>query len=92
MTRRRLDPLRPLTRGERADLERLSRSQSAAAGAVVRARMLLAVVAGCWHVGHGGMSRPLYQHSTSFRTREDGSQSIDPCSRRCRAERYPSCG
>lgn len=51
MTRRRLDPLRPLTRGERADLERLSRSQSAAAGAVVRARMLLAVAAGCSYVG-----------------------------------------
>lgn len=51
MTRRRLDPLRPLTRGERADLERLSRSGSAAAVAVARARMLLAVAAGCSYDG-----------------------------------------
>lgn len=50
MTRRRQNPLRPMTSGEHADLERLSRSESGAAGAVVRARMLLAVADGCSYV------------------------------------------
>lgn len=47
MPRRRKDPLRPLTESERADLERLSRAQSAAAAPVARARALLAVADGC---------------------------------------------
>ena len=31
----------------------------------------LRLEAGCWQVGQGGMSRPLYQHSTNFRTPVD---------------------
>lgn len=46
MPRRRKDPLRPLTESERRDLERLSRSESAPAAPVARARALLAVAGG----------------------------------------------
>jgi transposase len=46
MTRRRKDPLRALTDGERASLEQLSRATSAPAGIVARARALLAVADG----------------------------------------------
>ena len=47
MTRRKTDPLRALTDEERAALERLSRSGRAPAAQVARARVLLAVAAGC---------------------------------------------
>ena len=46
MTRRRKDPLRALTDGERVSLEQLGRATSAPAASVVRARALLAVAAG----------------------------------------------
>lgn len=46
MSRRQKDPLRPLTREERAQLERLSRSRSEPASHVARARALLAVADG----------------------------------------------
>jgi len=46
MSRRRSDPLRPLTDTERAELLHLSRSRSAPAGQVARARALLAVADG----------------------------------------------
>jgi len=46
MSRRKKDPLRPLTEVERAELTRLSRSQAAPAVEVARARMLLAVARG----------------------------------------------
>ena len=46
MSRRRSDPLRPLTDTERTELVHLSRSQSAPAGQVARARALLAVADG----------------------------------------------
>ena len=46
MSRRKQDPLRPLTASERTALERLARSQSAPAAAVARARALLAVSSG----------------------------------------------
>ena len=46
MSRRRSDPLRPLTDTERTGLVHLSRSQSAPAGQVARARALLAVADG----------------------------------------------
>src|SRR3954462_8583690 len=57
MSRRRKDPLRTLTDGERASLEQLGRATSAPAGIVARARALLAVADGCsyteaaWRVG-----------------------------------------
>src|SRR3954454_21751735 len=57
MSRRRKDPLRALTDGERANLEELGRATSAPAGIVARARALLAVADGCsyteaaWRVG-----------------------------------------
>jgi hypothetical protein len=47
MSRRRKDPLRALTEGERAGLEQLGRATSAPAGIVARARALLAVAEGC---------------------------------------------
>jgi transposase len=46
MSRRQKDPLRPLSEAKRASLSRLSRSQSAPAAQVARARALLAVAEG----------------------------------------------
>jgi transposase len=46
MSRRQKDPLRPLSDTERTTLSRLSRSQSAPAAQVARARALLAVAEG----------------------------------------------
>lgn len=46
MTRRQKDPLRSLTEEERAELESVSRAQSAPAGQVARAKLLLAVADG----------------------------------------------
>jgi len=46
MSRRKKDPLRPLTDAERVEITQLSRSQAAPAVEVARARMLLAVAAG----------------------------------------------
>jgi transposase len=46
MSRRQKDPLRPLSDAERRSLSRLSRSQSAPAAQVARARALLAVAEG----------------------------------------------
>jgi transposase len=46
MSRHRKDPLRPLTPDERTELTRLSRSQSASAAQVARARALLAIADG----------------------------------------------
>jgi transposase len=46
MSRRKTDPLRELTDPERHELSQLSRSQSAPAAEVVRAKILLAVAAG----------------------------------------------
>ena len=45
MSRRQLNPLRPLTERERTWLTRLSRSSRAPAGEVARAKTLLAVAA-----------------------------------------------
>ncbi len=47
MSRRRKDPLRALTDGERASLEQVGRATSAPAAVVARARALLAVAEGC---------------------------------------------
>lgn len=46
MSRRKNNPLRPLTADERDTLTRFSRATAAPAGAVTRARLLLAVAAG----------------------------------------------
>ena len=46
MSRKKKDPLRELTEPERRELESLSRSQSAPAAEVIRAKLLLAVVRG----------------------------------------------
>ena len=46
MSRRKNDPLRPLTADEQEALTQSSRSQAAPAAQVVRAKMLLAVAAG----------------------------------------------
>ena len=47
MSRRRKEPLRTLTDGERSSLEQLGRATSAPAGIVARARALVAVADGC---------------------------------------------
>jgi transposase len=47
MSRRKKDPLRPLTDDERSSLTQLSRSQAVPAVQVTRASMLLAVASGC---------------------------------------------
>jgi hypothetical protein len=59
------NPLRPLSDDERAYLERMSRASSAPAGAVLRAKLLLAVVGGAgyspsarWGGGVGMRWRP----------------------------------
>jgi transposase len=46
MSRRKIDPLRPLSAEERAELERLSRAQAEPAALVARAKALLAVANG----------------------------------------------
>ncbi len=46
MSRRKKDPLRPLTKDERRDLARLSRCRTAPAAEVTRAALLLAVAGG----------------------------------------------
>ena len=46
MTRRQKDPLRSLSEEERTELESVSRAQSAPAGQVIRAKLLLAVADG----------------------------------------------
>src|SRR5262245_55105667 len=46
MSRRKKDPLRPLTTDERVELAQLSRSQTAPAAEVTRAKLLLLVAAG----------------------------------------------
>jgi transposase len=46
MSRHKKDPLRGLTEPERLELDRLSRSQSAPAAEVIRAKLLLAVARG----------------------------------------------
>lgn len=46
MSRKKKDPLRELTEAERQELIQLSRSQSAPAAEVIRARLLLSVAAG----------------------------------------------
>jgi transposase len=46
MSRRKVDPLRPLTADEPQELTRLSRSQAAPAAVVTRAKLLLGVAAG----------------------------------------------
>jgi transposase len=46
MSRRKKNPLRPLTADERAELAQLSRSQAAPAAEVTRAKVLLLVAAG----------------------------------------------
>jgi len=49
MSRHQTDPLRPLTADERQELTRLSRSLSAPAAQVERARALLAIADGASH-------------------------------------------
>lgn len=49
MSRRRKDPLRPLTVDERMELERVSRADSERADRVAHAKVLLAVADGAWY-------------------------------------------
>jgi transposase len=68
MSRRKKDPLRPLTQDERRTLERLSRAQSAPAAQVTRAKVLLAVA--------DGMSYLEAAHSVGRRSNDAVSQLV----------------
>lgn len=56
MSRRKVDPLRPLTAEERTALERISRAPSHPAGQVARAKALLAVAAGRSYAEAAGLA------------------------------------
>ena len=60
MSRRKQDPLRPLTEDEQEALAQLSRSQTAAAAQVARAKLLLLVAAG---TGYQDAARAVGRHS-----------------------------
>lgn len=60
MTRRRKDPLRPLTTEERTTLERISRAQNLPASFVARAKSLLAVANGA---SYGAAAQAAGRHS-----------------------------
>jgi transposase len=56
MSRRRIDPLRPLSTEERSELERLSRAQAEPAALVARAKALLAVADGHSYAEAAGLA------------------------------------
>jgi hypothetical protein len=59
MSRRQIDPLRPLTAEERGWLARISLSHSEPAAHVARATMLLAVAAGQSYTGAAHAARAI---------------------------------
>ena len=81
MSRRRVDPLRPLTEAERIGLERLSRSRSAPAAQVARAVALLAVAEGASYTAAaraaGRRSNDAVAHLVAQFNRE-GLRAIEP--------------
>ena len=81
MTRRRKDPLRPLTGEEREVLERISRAQSEPASHVARAKSLLAVADGASYVAAaraaGRRSNDAVSHLVS-RFNQEGLAAIEP--------------
>ena len=81
MSRRQLDPLRPLTAEERGWLARISLSHSEPAAHVARATMLLAVAAGQSYTGAahaaGRRSGEAVAHLVS-RFNHDGVAAVEP--------------
>jgi transposase len=81
MTRRREDPLRPLTAEEREVLERISRAQNEPASHVARAKSLLAVADGASYVAAaraaGRCSNDAVSHLVS-RFNKEGLAAIEP--------------
>jgi transposase len=81
MSRRQLDPLRPLTAEERGWLARISRSHSEPAAHVVRATVLLAVAAGQSYTAAahaaGRRSGDAVAHLVS-RFNHDGVAAVEP--------------
>lgn len=80
MSRRKKDPLRPLTDDERRALERVSRAQSAPTVQVIRARLLLAVADGMSYIeaAHsvGRRSNDAVSHLVS-RFNQDGLAALE---------------
>ena len=80
MSRRKKDPLRPLTDDERRALERVSRAQSAPAAQVIRAKLLLAVADGLSYLeaAHsvGRRSNDAVSHLVS-RFNQDGLAALE---------------
>jgi transposase len=81
MTRRRKDPLRPLSGEEREVLERISRAQSEPASHVARAKSLLAVADGATYgaaaQAAGRRSNDAVSHLVS-RFNQEGLAAIEP--------------
>jgi hypothetical protein len=81
MSRRQIDPLRPLTAEERGWLARISRSHSEPAAHVVRATVLLAVAAGQSYTAAahaaGRRSGDAVAHLVS-RFNHDGVAAVEP--------------
>src|SRR3954451_19541213 len=92
MSRRQLDPLRPLTAEERGWLARISLSHSEPAAHVARATMLLAVAAGQSYTiaahAAGRRSGDAVAHLVS-RFNHDGVAAVEPAAvrRRCTPRR-----
>ena len=78
MTRKKKDPLRALTTTEFGEIKKISRSLSAPATRVIRARILLAVSAGvsyqeaAWSVGRSSALAVSQLVSRFNKDREDG--------------------
>jgi transposase len=81
MSRKKKDPLRPLTENERDWLERISRSQAEPASHVARAKQILAVAAGCNYTEaaekSGRLSGDAVSHLVS-RFNQEGMNAILP--------------
>jgi transposase len=81
MTRRRKDPLRPLTGEERDVLERISRAQSEPASHVARAKSLLAVADGASYVAAARVAGRRSNDAVSqlvSRFNKEGLPAIEP--------------
>ena len=91
MTRRQLDPLRPLTEPEHTWLTQLSRSSRAPAGQVARAKALLAVAGGASYTGAARLAGRRSGDAVSqlvARFNREGLAALEPRHGGCRAATY----
>jgi transposase len=82
MSRHRKDPLRPLTAEERKELTRLSRSHSAPAAQVDRARALLAIADGASYTAAAHQVARRHNETISAwvsRFNREGLAAVHPC-------------